>query len=115
MLMAFFQANGLDVIPNVSWATEDTYDWCFDGLPKNSVLAVSTNGCIKDKTAYKLFLKGYKEMVKRLGPTKVVLVGPMPKELQNEQIIVHFESYSGMFKPQPKFLQQKQILNQGGP
>ena len=55
VLMAYYQSQGIDVIPNVSWSDETSFSWCFDGLPINSVLAVSTNGCIRDKTALKLF------------------------------------------------------------
>lgn len=96
VLMAYYQSQGIDVIPNVSWSDETSFSWCFDGLPINSVLAVSTNGCIRDKTALKLFLKGFEEMKNRLKPLKIIVVGALPKELQNEPNLVHFEGFNSM-------------------
>ena len=41
---AFWQANGLQVIPTVSWSTAVSYDFCFLGIPRHSVVAVGTVG-----------------------------------------------------------------------
>ena len=38
----WMQEAGLTVIPTVSWSDERSYEFCFDGLPKNSVLSVSS-------------------------------------------------------------------------
>lgn len=97
VLMAFYQSQGIEVIPNVSWSDEISYSWCFDGLPVNSVIAISTNGCIRDKTALKLFLKGYEEMKNRLKPLKIIIVGALPKELFNEPNIIYYPGYSASF------------------
>lgn len=43
------QDYGLTVIPTVSWASEESFDFCFDGLPKNSTLAISTIGVKQNK------------------------------------------------------------------
>ena len=60
------QDNGIEVIPNVRWNDERTYEFCFDGIEKNKTVAVGTHGCIKrkeDKTFFKIGLaqwcKGY--------------------------------------------------------
>ena len=97
VLMAFWQQQGLEVIPNITWSDESSYEWCFDGLPRNSIVAISSNGCAKEVTARKLFLNGFKEMKKRLNPTKIILVGAMPKELSEEPNIIHFPGYSSLF------------------
>lgn len=70
----WFQLNGINVIPTVGWGEEETYDYCFDGLPKNSTLAVSTNGCFSI-TGKENYRKGFNEMCKRLSPNRVVVVG----------------------------------------
>lgn len=44
LLGNFWQQEGLTVVPTVSWADEDSFDFCFDGLPLNSILAISTVG-----------------------------------------------------------------------
>lgn len=107
VLAAYYQANGLEVIPNVTWGDETTFDWCFDGLPQNSILAVSTNGCVKDITARKLFLKGFEEMKRRLLPTKIIIVGSIPKDLQNEPNIIHYPGYSSLFGKEDKSITYK--------
>lgn len=107
VLMAFWQAQGIEVIPNVSWSDEASYEWCFDGLPTNSVLAVSTNGVFKDKVAKQLFIAGFREMKRRLTPIKVVVVGSLPKELESEKDIINFSSYTSLFGMEEKKLQYR--------
>ena len=70
---AYWQLNGITVIPNVTWSTESSYDWCFDGVPKNSVVSISAIGCMREPEARYLFFKGYEEALKRLEPKLVLL------------------------------------------
>lgn len=97
VLAAYYQLEGLKVIPNVSWSDEASFAWCFDGLPQNSVLAISSNGCLKNKTSRELFVKGYTEMKKRLSPIKVIIVGGLPPDLQNDPIIEQVPGYTSLF------------------
>lgn len=39
---AYFAMKGIRVIPTVSWGDENTFDFCFKGIPKGSTVAVST-------------------------------------------------------------------------
>jgi hypothetical protein len=41
-LGAFWQANGITVIPTISWSDKDSFEFCFDAIEKGSILAVST-------------------------------------------------------------------------
>lgn len=93
LLGHFWQENGMTVIPTVSWADEDSFDFCFDGLPKHATVAVSTVGVIKNKEAREIWNKGFSEMLKRVKPAKVLLYGgdidyDFPKNLE----IVRFQS-----------------------
>lgn len=65
---------GVNCIPVVTWSDKASYEFCFDGLPKNSTLTVSTNGChtIKAREYYK---DGFMEMCRRLEPNRVIVVG----------------------------------------
>lgn len=72
-LAAYWQNLGITVIPTISWSNEDSYDWCFDGEPKNSVVAVSDIGCRRNSIAREAFKKGYNEMLNRLNPSKILL------------------------------------------
>ena len=69
------QEQGLKVIPTVSWGDEETFEFSFEALPKESVLAISSNGLRGDPEAKRLFQKGYDIMIEKLHPTVVVLYG----------------------------------------
>lgn len=43
------QKAGGSIIPTAGFGGEETWEWCFDGLPYNSVVAITTN--IKLRTA----------------------------------------------------------------
>ncbi|MCC9751217.1 DUF4417 domain-containing protein, partial [Streptococcus agalactiae] len=43
---------GLSVIPTVSWSTPESFDFCFDGLPTNGTLAISTIGIKRNDDQY---------------------------------------------------------------
>lgn len=66
---AYLQENGVRVIPTVTWSYPPSYDFCFDGEPKNSVVAISSVGCMKSKRNKQMLIDGYNEMVKRLEPS----------------------------------------------
>ena len=41
--------NDVELIPNVRFNDERTYNFCFDGVEKFKTVAVGTHGCIKNK------------------------------------------------------------------
>lgn len=75
MIGQMMQDYGLTVIPNLMWGLEPTFEWCFDGLPKNSVLAVETVGCTQDPEDRKLWHKAMDKAIERLEPTTILLYG----------------------------------------
>lgn len=85
----YLQKQGISVIPNVRWGDESTYSFAFLGIPKHSIVAISTHGCIKrdnDNNNYlrKCFKNGLAEMLKRLEPKIVVVHGFMPEDIFKE-------------------------------
>jgi hypothetical protein len=66
---AFWQSNGLTVIPTVSWSDEWSYEFCFDGIEKGAIVAVSTIGCAEAK---KMFMNGFVKMCEIIRPTSVI-------------------------------------------
>ena len=42
----WYSTFGGAVINNVRWGEEDTISWCFDGIPRNSVIAIGTIGSV---------------------------------------------------------------------
>lgn len=87
-----WQENGIKVIPNICWSTKESYDFCFLGQPKNSIVAISSIGAIKSVESRKYFIDGYYKMKEVLEPTKIICYGSLPKELFNEEVlrIPHF-------------------------
>ncbi len=70
-----WQDAGLIVVPTLTWGEPNTYDWCFEGLPKNATVALSTVGLMKDKGGVDLFRAGANEAMKRLEPSIVLAYG----------------------------------------
>lgn len=72
-LARYWQDRGITVIPSICWSDEASFEWCFDGEPKNSVVAISDVGCRKNKEVREGFRRGYDEMMRRLNPSKILL------------------------------------------
>lgn len=96
VLARYWQDNGIIVIPNVTWSDENSFDWCFDGLPQNSTLAVSSVGCTKNTKALLNFCKGFVEMEKRLNPTNIIFYGEVPESLKQKTKIQQIQTHMQM-------------------
>lgn len=76
---AFWQSQGLCVIPTVAWGSHESYEFCFVGIPSGSLVAISTVGVrVEEPLEYHLFLAGFTEMVRRIQPAVVLCYGPAP-------------------------------------
>ena len=73
------------------------YDFAFLGIEKGSVVAVGTVGVLNDEYAKKLFLDGFKEMVKRLEPKEILVYGNRLTELDEYKNVRWFEPYMNKF------------------
>ena len=80
-LAFWLQNNGVKVIPNIRFNDERTYDFCFDSVEKNKVVAIGTYGCIKTKIDREYFKKGLKELVTRLTPKTIIVYGAAPDSI----------------------------------
>jgi len=67
----YWENQGLWVIPSVSWSDHRSFDFCFAGIPQNSVVAISSVG-IKD---FDMFERGLAEMIHRLSPKTILCYG----------------------------------------
>lgn len=84
----YWQDSGITVIPTAGWSDERSYEFCFDGMPKHSLIAVSSLGTQNDKEAMKLFHKGYMKMQEVLEPSKILFYGKKPDWL-DESTVIH--------------------------
>lgn len=71
----YYQRLGIKVIPTISWAEKESYDFCFDGIPKGSIVSISTIGVKKNKKALKIWEDGVSEMIKRIEPSTILIYG----------------------------------------
>ena len=67
---------GQSVINNVRWGTPESYRYCFDGIPRNSIVAIGTVGGSPRKLADRpRFEEGIEEMSKTLSPHTIIVCG----------------------------------------
>lgn len=91
VLMSYWQKQGIKVIPNIQWSDEKSFEYCFEGIEKHSLVAVSSTGC--HGKAKEDFLKGYKKMCEILQPTKIIFVGNLHEELKEDERIIQVDSF----------------------
>lgn len=95
-LGAYWQLNGIEVIPTICWSDESSFEWCFDGEPQGGTVAVSSVGTQLNKQSKQLFLNGYNEMIKRLQPETVIFYGKVPDECMGN--IVRIRAFQDKWK-----------------
>ena len=86
---AYWQSKGLTVIPTVSWSTPRSYEFCFDGIEKESIVAIGMIGCKNSKFN---FLRGYNAMLDKISPTAIICFGSPFEEMCGNIISVDYRS-----------------------
>ena len=76
----FLSDNGVNVIPSVRWGDKYSWDFCFSGLMRNSLLAVGTLSALGTSEDKGNFHAGFLEMVNRLEPAALIIYGELPEE-----------------------------------
>lgn len=94
----YWQSFGIKVIPTVSWSDEESFKYCFLGIPKHSIVAIGTVGVLTNDEAKTLFMNGFKEMLKQLEPKLILSYGNRLSELDGYKNIRWFEPYMNKFK-----------------
>lgn len=80
---SYFNRIGIPAIPNVHWLGPESYEYCFAGLKKNSILAVSTVGCLRSNLDRSLFIPGLIYLIKNFEPTTLILYGTLTEEIKS--------------------------------
>lgn len=96
---AVWQKYNIKVIPTISWQGEDTYDYCFSGIEKGSIVLISTIG-VEDN--FSVFINGFNEMKKRIEPSLIIVYGKMYHEMTGTFVNV---LYTDIFNEQGKPIQ----------
>ncbi len=85
---AYWQKQGMKVIPTVSWGSIPCMEFCFDGIEKGSVVAVSTYTREDNKDG---FMLGYNKMLEMIEPSAIICYGtPFPEMTGNIKAIDPF-------------------------
>lgn len=107
----YLQDQGIAVIITAIWSRPDTYDICFEALPANAVLLVSTVGSMRTVSSRRIFRDGLKTLCERKSPKGFILYGRMPSLDFDIPVIGHFERCSpiAVGAHQPEF----DIMNGG--
>lgn len=77
----WLQDNGVDVIANVRFGDERTYEACCYGVPQNGIIAVGSHGCLRYKEEKEYFIKGLDYVVKHLNPKTIIVYGAAPEDV----------------------------------
>ena len=104
---------GLEVINNVRWGTNETYEYCYEGIEQNSVVAIGTVGGnpkkLKDR---RRFEEGLNELIRRLHPHTIIVYGssnyPCFEKLQHNGIkLVTYRSATALYYERRKNNEQR--------
>lgn len=94
---AYWASKGIRVIPTVNWGDKSTFDFCFEGIEKGSVVAVSTYMASEHNNRQdqkEWFMSGYNEMLRRIEPEKIICYNTPFPEMQGNIIYVDYERSS---------------------
>ena len=81
----FWQEWGIKVIPTVTWSSQDVLEYCMDGIPKYSTIAISTMG--EGRWAnWSQLRKNWDYIMQTLEPETVLLYGKDLKELKGNVV-----------------------------
>ncbi|MCD8294835.1 MAG: DUF4417 domain-containing protein [Clostridia bacterium] len=95
----YLQKHGIPVIANIRWSDESSFEYCFLGVPKHSIVCVSTHGCIRSNSEKILFRKGLLQLIKVLEPTDILVHGFMPPQVfEGLDSQVSFHRYPSLFE-----------------
>lgn len=88
----FWQSAGVRVVPALSWAEPESFDYCFDGLPQGATLAVARIGADADPFCRYVWDAGFAEALRRLRPEKIFFYGNKHVLPQTDAEIFFFEN-----------------------
>lgn len=84
---ANWQSKGLKVIPTVTWGLSQTFEFCFDALPHEAIVAVGMIGCKQNRLN---FLRGYNAMLETLSPKIIIVFGEPFPEMEGNIVRVDY-------------------------
>ena len=71
----YWQKEGIKVIPTIQWAEKETFEFAFKGIPKGSIVSISTIGVKRNKEALKIWRDGVSAMIEEIEPKTILVYG----------------------------------------
>ena len=90
---AYWQHMGLNVYPTISWSDRNSLDFCFEGIEKNSVVAISTVGLNRIAIEKKEFLYCYERMLEVLEPSIIICYGIKLPEMKGKIVNFKYQTF----------------------
>ena len=78
---AYWQENEINVIPTIGWIDGENDSFVWDGIPKNSLICISTVGSFANKEYRPNWFKGYHKALEVLQPKKILFYGKLYPEI----------------------------------
>ncbi len=75
LITAYWQKQGLKVVPVLQWADPATWEFCFKGITPGGTVAVSTLGAARNKLTKQIWKAGMSEAIKMLHPDTILMYG----------------------------------------
>lgn len=88
-ISSFWQNIGISVVPSVTWGNADSFDYCLEGKPKHSVLAIGSVGMSWCAASIELFKFGISQVIQKLEPTALLIYGNKIA-FDNQEIPVYY-------------------------
>ena len=76
----YWQEYGINVIPTITWASDDSLSYCLNGVPKHSTIAISTMGEGRWSN-WQSLRRNWNRIIDTLEPDEILLYG---KNIVNE-------------------------------
>lgn len=72
----WYGKRGGAVINNVRWGTRETFAYCFDGIPKDSIVAIGAVASrLRNRKNRRIFELGFSHMLEILRPRTIIVYG----------------------------------------
>ena len=84
---SYWQSRGKIVIPTISWGLAQTFDFCFDAVENNAIIAVGMIGCKHTKVQ---FMRGYNAMLEKINPSQIICFGTPFPEMEGNIFVVDY-------------------------
>ena len=88
----YYQSHGIKVIPTLSWAEKETFEFAFKGIPKGSIVSVSTIGVKQNKEALQIWNDGMDAMIKEIEPKTILIYGGELDYDYGDIEVIYFEN-----------------------